>query len=108
MTILNRQNLLAATSAASTGSWYPLDWRLDPGGVVRTITGTLTVGDTCILEATNEAIYDSSGVAVSVSVIASVTSFTTTPFVGQFSGQYSAVRIRKTGTTGPAIVNGII
>lgn len=107
MTILNRQNMLAVASVSATGNWYPLDWRIDPGGTVRTFTGTLTSGDTVYFEVTNEA-TQVNGVDVSVSVVVTVSAYTASPFSGAFVGQFSAIRFRKTGTAGPAIVNAVI
>lgn len=107
MTILTRQNLLVADAAATTGAWYPLDFRNDPGGSVRTFTGKLTTGDTVYFEVTNEAPYVD-GVAVSVSVVVTVSAFTDPLFASPIYGQWSAIRFRKTGTTGTAIVNGIV
>jgi hypothetical protein len=106
--MLNRQNLLAVASVSATGAWYPIDFRNDPGGTIRTFTGVLTAGDTVYFEVTNEPVFDSTGTAASVSVIVTVSAFTGTPFSGAFVGPFSAIRFRKTGTTGPAIVNGIV
>lgn len=107
MTVLNRVTLLNEASVSATGRWFELDYRLDPGGVLRTITGTLTVGDTVFLEATNQPVMDA-GVTLAPTVIVTVSAFTTTPFVAALGGQFGAIRFRKTGTTGPAVVACII
>ena len=108
MTILTRQTLLATgDTAASTGAWYPLDFRNDPGGSVRTFTGKLTAGDTVYFEVTNEAPYVN-GAAVSVSVIVTVSAYTDALFASPIYGQWSAIRFRKTGTAGTCVVNGIV
>lgn len=109
MTLLNRQTLLVAPAAATTGSWYPLDYRIDPGGVVRTFTGNLTTGDTVYFEVTNENPFNPDGsVNTGVSVIVTVSAFTATIFSGAFTGQFSAIRFRKTGTAGTAVVYGVV
>lgn len=108
MTLLNRQTLLDVVSVSATGNWYPLDWRNDPGGTVRTIIGTLTSGDTVYFEVTNQPVYNQDGTAATVTAIATVSAFTDTIFSAAFVGQYSAIRFRKTGTTGPAVVYGIV
>ena len=107
MTILTNQNLLAVGSVSATGAWYPLDFRNDTGGTIRSFTGVLASGDTVFFEVTNEQPVVN-GVSVSVSVVVTVSSFTTTPFSGAFVGPWTAVRFRKTGTTGPSVVNGIV
>lgn len=109
MTILNRQTILNTTdSAVTTSPWYPLDYRIDPGGVIRSFMGSLTVGDTVYMELTNEPVVAADGTVTAPSVIVTVSAFTTTPFNGTFAGQYSAIRFRKTGTTGTVKVFGVI
>lgn len=107
MTILNRVTLLDVASVSATGKWFELDYRIDPGGVLRTLTGTLTVGDTVYLEATNQPVM-TAGVTVAPTVVVTVSAFTTTPFVAAMGGQFGAIRFRKTGTTGPAVVACIV
>jgi len=108
MTILNRQTLLDVASVSATGNWYPLDWRNDPGGTVRSFTGTLTTGDSVYFEVTNQPIYNQDGTAATVTVIVTVSTYTDPIFAGAFVGQFSAVRFRKTGTTGAAVVYGVV
>lgn len=108
MTLLNRQVLLDTGANSSTGNWYPLDWRNDPGGTVRTFTGTLTSGDTVYFELTNQPVFNQDGSAATITVISTVSAFTDTNFSAAFIGQYSAIRFRKTGTNGAAVVYGIV
>lgn len=108
MALLKDELLLQAATASTTGSWFPLNWRDDPGGLVRSFTGKLTSGDTVYMEVTNQRVNDAQGIAVSVSVIATVSAFTETIFSSAFTGPFVAVRFRKTGTTGPATVYGIV
>lgn len=109
MTILNRQTILNTTNTAVTTSpWYPLDYRVDPGGVVRSFTGSLTAGDTVYMEITNEPIYAADGSVTAPTVVVTVSAFTDPIFSGAFIGQYSAIRFRKTGTTGTVKVFGVL
>ena len=109
MTILNRTVVLSTATASSNGSWYPLDFRIDPGGTVRTFIGTLTTGDTIYLDLTNDAIFDPvKGTAIPVVNTFTVTAFTDTSFAHTLYGQWSAVRFRKAGETGPSNVTGIL
>lgn len=108
MTTFTRQKLLDTASVSATGNWYPLDWRIDPGGSVRTFTGSLVTGDTVYLELTNEPVDDSAGSPVSVNVIVTASAYTSTIFSGALVGQWSAMRFRKTGVTGPSLVYGVV
>lgn len=108
MALLHDSLLLQTSTTAATGSWFPLDWRVDSGATLRSFAGSLTVGDTVYMEVTNQRTVDNSGIPVSVSVIATVSAFTTANFASAFTGPFFAVRFRKTGTTGPATVYGIV
>lgn len=101
MSVLTRQVLLTTTGASATGDWYPLDYRFNSEGAIRTFTGSLTAGDTVYLEVTND---DPSA----VTTIVTVSAFTATPFLGALSGPFAAIRFRKTGTTGAASVTGVV
>lgn len=106
MGVLHRQTLLNVASVSATGGWYEVDWRMG-ADQLRGFTGSLTAGDTVFLEVTNELVVQN-GVTVNPTVVVTVSGFTATPFAGTISGPFSALRFRKTGTTGPATVIALV
>jgi hypothetical protein len=105
MTVLTNKTLLTAGSASTNGPWYPLDYRLDTGGVIRSFTGTKAAADTIHFLVTND---DVRVTTENVSVFTTVSSFSEgTNFSYAFTGPWTAVRFIKTGTSGPATVRGI-
>lgn len=109
MPILTQKVFFDAMTSAETTPWYALDYRRDKGGTTRSIEGTLTAGDTIYVESTNEALYDAANAsATTPTVIVTIGSFTTSPFSALIEGPQVGLRIRKSGTTGPATVIGVI
>ena len=108
MTILNRQVILAATTASTNGYWYPMDYRNDVGGTIRSFVGNITSGDSVNVLLTNDAITDVNGVPTVVSVLCTATTYTDTTFVYSILGPFSAIRFDKVGSNGPAKVVALL
>jgi len=99
--VLRRVTLLDVASVSATGNWYKCDYRYAPDQV-RTVLGTMNASDAIFLEGTT----DDADVTVSTIVTLETTSAAT--FAFNLFGPWSAIRIRKTGTNGAAVVKGII
>lgn len=105
--MLNRRHkVLFSSSEATVGNWYALDYKGDDG--TRSLLGRLTSGDTVIVEATPQQTYNTQGTPVSVSVVVTIGTFTSTTFNALLDGPMAGIRIRKSGTTGLAQVEGVI
>ncbi len=108
MAYLRNEVMLNVANVSATGSWHQLDRTDTQGGLLRSFTGKLAAGDTVFMEVTNQPVFTKQGIAVSVSVVTTVSAFTDASFGAVFNGPFCAVRFRKTGTAGSAVVYGII
>jgi hypothetical protein len=73
----------------------------------RSIQGTLTTGDSIVVQFTNEKLVDENNIlqtAVSTTNVVASPAQTTNPFELSYVGNYRWVRIVKNGSTGPARV----
>lgn len=95
-------------TAAGTSQWFHFDFRHDDAPF-RTINVNMSVGDTVNIEATAYDIkgQDINNLTVPADEIVVLKSYTAS---GEdvIQGPWAAIRIVKSGTTGKAVVDGII
>ena len=109
MTSAKRYVKLYNDTAAATSGWFRLDSRYEKISV-RPIHFSITAGDTIVLQAT---VVDSKGIDetylnnLAASDIATIGTFVAT---GDelLEGNYTWIRVVKTGTNGLAVVEGFI
>lgn len=109
MTSAKRYVQLYNSAAAGTSSWFRLDSRYEKISV-RPIHFSITAGDTFVLQA---LVKDAKGIdetylnSVTAADIATLGTFTST---GDelIEGNYTWIRVTKTGTNGVGVVEGFI
>jgi hypothetical protein len=111
MTSIKRHKVLLDTAAETTGEWFRLDNRYEKSSE-RIVHVDLTVGDTVILEGIVKDVRGSTPTEVLTTVeaddIAVIETFTADSTQHVLTGPWSYIRVRKTGTTGNAKVQGFI
>lgn len=109
MSSVKRFKVLFDAATASTGSWFALDSRYDESPT-RAIQIDLTVGDTVVIEGTTKDVKGTDKsflTTLSANEISILGSYTASD-ADVLEGPWTYIRVRKTGTTGPAKVQGFI
>lgn len=108
MTSIKREVTMLDSTAAGTSQWFHCDYRYDQAPF-RNISVNMASGDTIEIQGTT---YDPKGtdinsLTVPTTKIVSIKSYTAS---GQdiIQGPWAALRVVKTGTTGRAVVDGLI
>lgn len=106
---IRSNKVLWNATAAGTGSWFNLDSRFEDFAQ-RAIHGTVTSGDTIAIQGITKdiRITDTGSLATLDSAdIATIGSYTA-DFADILNGNWTWIRVVKTGSTGPSKVQGNI
>lgn len=99
--VLRPVTMIEAGAVSTTGAWKHCDYRF-AADQQRLIAGTLTAGDSVIIEGTLDNIN------ATVSTVIPLQTVTSVNFAYTVEGPFFALRVRKTGTAGVCHVKGII
>lgn len=106
--MIRRNKVLFDAATASSGDWVKLDSRYEEDAS-RAVHGTVTTGDTVTVEGTTLDKKDAAALSavVTASDIATLKEFTAN-FADVLLGNWTFIRVTKTGTAGASKVQGYV